>query len=426
MVEEITIKNVLSFKDEVCLSFEATTEHLYDESHIVTMPNGMRLLRLGIVYGANASGKSNLLLALDGLCNFCLFDPKNMDDRIAIEPFLLDPHTPSQPSEYNLRFWLNGIRYWYRLIVTERQVLHERLSFYKTVQPVMVFERTLVDGESVIKFNQSVQKVDNDVQKAISLHCLPNMSFFAVRGHVNVKMEHVDAVREWFRTCFMPMIGPRTNMSKYGQRKISEDIEFKDYLLNFLNMADFNIHGIVDHIEEVEDKRAKLIVDDDSYIMEIRKKETPAMKKQHVLTFEHQVETERGKELYELAMEQQSAGTKRVLGVEAAVYDALKKNAFLMIDEMESSLHPRLMSYIIQRFLLERCESQLLITTHYDGLLRSMDDLIRKDNVWFVEKDKAGVSELYSLVEFKGLHQISHFEKAYINGRFGALPKFKD
>ena len=150
------------------------------------------------------------------------------------------------------------------------------------------------------------------------------------------------------------------------------------------------------------------------------------MKKQHVLTFEHQVETERGKELYELAMEQQSAGTKRVLGVEAAVYDALKKNAFLMIDEMESSLHPRLMSYIIQRFLLERCESQLLITTHYDGLLRSMDDLIRKDNVWFVEKDKAGVSELYSLVEFKGLHQISHFEKAYINGRFGALPKFKD
>ena len=97
-----------------------------------------------------------------------------------------------------------------------------------------------------------------------------------------------------------------------------------------------------------------------------------------------------------------------------------------MIDEMDASLHPDLMEYILQQFLLDSSESQLLVTTHYDGLLGKIDDLIRKDNVWFSEKDKAGITHLYSLVEFKGLNKIPHIDRAYRNGVFGALPEIKD
>ena len=86
-----------------------------------------------------------------------------------------------------------------------------------------------------------------------------------------------------------------------------------------------------------------------------------------------------------------------------------------MIDEMDASLHPDLMEYILKNYLLEYSESQLLITTHYDGLLTKIDDLIRKDNVWFTEKDRSGVTHLYSLVEFKGLNKIKHIDKASVS-----------
>ena len=123
-----------------------------------------------------------------------------------------------------------------------------------------------------------------------------------------------------------------------------------------------------------------------------------------------------------MSLDQQSDGTRRVMGVEAAIYEAVKNNAILMIDEMEASLHPDLMEYILQEYLLKQSESQLLITTHYSGLFNTINDLIRKDNIWFVEKSKNGSTDLFSLVEFKGLNKVTQFERVYRKGMFGALP----
>ena len=150
------------------------------------------------------------------------------------------------PSEYSIKFWVNGIRYWYQLTATTKLVIHEKLSYYKTVQPIKVFERVLEDGQSVLSFNPAVQKIDQEEQKALTLNCLPNKSFFAARGHVNMKMEHVDGVRQWIRNRFMPMVGPFTNMEKYSKRKIREDVNFKEHLLRFLHQADFNITGFTE------------------------------------------------------------------------------------------------------------------------------------------------------------------------------------
>ena len=118
MIEEISLKNILSFKNEVTFSLEATDDATFESSHVVTMPDGTRLLRLGIVYGANASGKTNLLDAIDWLRSFWLFNPQDVNKRTGIEPFLLDVDTPHQPSEFNIKFWVNGIKYAYRLSVT--------------------------------------------------------------------------------------------------------------------------------------------------------------------------------------------------------------------------------------------------------------------------------------------------------------------
>lgn len=425
MLEEITFKNVLSFKDEVTFSFEATDDSNLEASHVVTMPNGTRLLKLGIVYGANASGKSNLLYAIDNLREFWFADPQNMDSPTGFEPFLLDTETPKQPSEYSIKLWVNGTRYWYQLIATNKQVIFEKLSYYKTVQPIKVFERKLVDGQSVLSFNPSVQKLSQEEQKALTLHCLPNMSFFAVRGRINMKMEHVDAVRQWIHAQFMPMISPNINMTHYCQKKIGENHDFKEYLLDFLHWADFNITGLNDHIQEesIPQEVQAYLLKEDSLPKDVKKKMiTQGGYKKHIIGFEHTVENVRGKETYELGIEQQSAGTRRVMGIEATIYEAIKNHAFLMVDEMESSLHPDLMEYILQEYLLKSGESQLLLTTHYSGLFNTINDLIRKDNIWFVEKGKNGSTDLFSLVEFKGLNKVTHFERVYRKGMFGALP----
>ena len=391
MIEEISFKNILSFKNEVTLSFEALPDDNLENAHVKVMPNGTRLLRLGIIYGSNASGKSNVLKAIEALHNFWFAEPQNMDSMTMTKPFLLDSTSSKEPSVFNMKFWVDGVRYWYQLTMTRNRVQYEKLSYYKTVQPIMVFERQLEEEQSVVRYNPNVQKISSDEQKALLLHCLPNMSFMAARGRVNMKMKHVDNVRLWMRP-FMPVIAPERNLSDYSRDMLEANVDFRSYILDFLGHADFNI--------------------------------TNMRVKKNVIGFEHTVSNDNGAEHYELGMEDQSAGTNRVLGVEAAVFDAIQKNTLLMIDEMEASLHPELMEFVIQQFLRADSNSQLLLTTHYDGLLRQIDDLIRKDNVWFVEKDKSGVSDLYSLTDFKGLSRMSPNSicNAYRHGQFGAHP----
>ncbi len=114
------------------------------------------------------------------------------------------------------------------------------------------------------------------------------------------------------------------------------------------------------------------------------------------------------------------------MGVETAVFQAIQDNAFLAIDEIDASLHPELVEFVIQNFLTQKSRAQLLVTTHYDPLLNTVgNDLIRRDSVWFTEKDGSGNTDLYSLVEYKGLNRIRSLQKAYRNGVFGALPIIK-
>ena len=107
MIEELVFKNILSFKEETLLSFEATDEKSIETHHVVTMPNGTRLLKLSVVFGANASGKSNLLYALDAIHRFWTANPSNMDIPTGVEPFLLDRISPDEPSEFSMKIWID-------------------------------------------------------------------------------------------------------------------------------------------------------------------------------------------------------------------------------------------------------------------------------------------------------------------------------
>lgn len=403
MIQELKIKNFMSFRDEVTLSFEATKDTTFEDYHVVEVAPGVRLLRFAMVYGANASGKSNLLYALDFLQDFIFAKPDDLEESTGAIPFKLDAVTPKEPSEFSLKFYVGNTKYWYELKLDQQRVYLERLYYYTSNQPTKLFERTWANGESVLTFNPSVIKISNAAKEELSLKCLPNMSFFAARKQVNVAMKEIDAAREWFINNIMQIVEPHSRMFDFAKYELLENDNLKQYLLNFVHQADFNISDL--KADTVKTGRG---------IEQVRTQ------------FVHTVTNSHGTEQYTLPADSQSAGTKRTIGIEAAIFHALKKQSFLAIDEIEASLHPELAEFLIQQFLSQKSHAQMLVTTHYDPLLNTVgDDLIRKDSVWFTEKDDSGNTDLYSLVEYKGLNRIRSLQKAYRNGVFGALPNIK-
>lgn len=413
MLEELLIKNFLSFRDEVTLSLEATNDDMGEGSYVVKMPDGKRLLRFALIYGANAAGKSNVLKALDFLQEFLFNRADSIDEGTGVIPFRLNSTSSNEPTIINVRFYAKGLRYHYELELDASQVLHEKLSVYNSVQPTMLFDRTNAEGISEIKYNPSVVKVSQAVKDEIALRCYRNMSFFAARGLVNTAIPLIDDAREWFRMSLSNMINLGSQMFIQAQERMEEDANAKNELLEFIKYADFNVVDLQTYRSQVDLAEA---------IRDILIKSGQDIPTRLNTNFVHKVVNEKGDEYYVLPASLQSRGTKRILGLEAAVNAAKTQSAVIPIDEIDSSLHPDLVEYFLYQFLSSDSQSQIIATTHYDSLLDTIDDLLRKDSIWFAEKHQDGNSDLYSLVEYKGLNKISSFRRSYRGGRFGAVP----
>ena len=424
MIQEIKIKNFRSFKDEVTFSFEASNDKFAEDSQVVQINENTRLLRFAVVYGYNASGKSNLLKAFDFLLKFWFSRPKDVDKKTGVIPFKLDIHSPKEHSFFEFTFYVNDTKYCYQLEIDNAQVYYEKLSYYKSIQPIKLFERILKDEQSVINFGTAI-KISNIAKESISINCLKNMSFFAARNQVNISIPLIDAAKDMLRNNIMQIITPKTELMRYAIRKVSEDDDLSNYILNFLREADFNITDIKTEVVEkaIPENVMNLLLSTDDISEDIKEQiKNEKYIKQPKTNFEHTVKNDRGTEAYNLNLNdnEESRGTIQTFGLEAALYCALRRNAFLAIDEIETSLHPKLLEKIIFEYLKTESKSQIIVTTHNDGLLDLVDDLIRKDSIWFTEKNKSGVTDLYKLTDFRGVNRLSSIREAYRNKRFGA------
>lgn len=429
MIQELKFKNFLSFRDEATFSFEADKSTDMEDIQIIKMEDGVRLLKFALVYGANASGKSNLLSAFDFLNAFWFNKTSDSENGTGVEPFLLDKETPNLPSVFELKFYVEGVRYWYHLELNDSAVINEKLYVYRSTQPTLLFKRDLENNFSKLTFNNAVIKISSVAQEKLELECLKNISFFSAKGNANVDLGEIDKVRNWVRERMLPNILPSTKMFSYAERKFNKDEKLKKHILSFLKKADSNISGINSEVVKrtISDDMMKYIENSSMPNEEKEKLKKEGSFDSIKTTFSHTVKNQRGEEVYAFDEFQQSTGTIRMIGVETAIYEAECKSAFLCIDELESSLHPELMEFLIQKFLENKeSQSQLLISTHCLELLNLTDDLIRKDSVWFAQKDDSGNTELYSLIDFKGLNKMSSILKSYKNGKFGAKPNFID
>lgn len=400
MIAEIKFKNMFSFRDETVLSFETDKSKDLESYHVVELAPDVKLLKLAVIYGANASGKSNIIKVCDFIRSFITCTPLNKAELIKIVPFLLNRTSKEQASEFSVSFYaMNGdkaIRYVYSVLLETTHIVRETLIYYLSQQPATVFERSMENNVSSIKFGQKV-KISTAAKEEITLKCLPNMSVFAAYMQVNTNIAEMETALQYLTKQMMPAIVPTSSLSRYAEEAIKKETA-KEYILRYLQEADFNISNISS--KEQETKKGVV-----NYTM-----------------YQHKVSSGLGgNDYYEFPELYESDGTIRTFGLASQIQNSIGSNAFLAVDEIESSLHPKLIEYMIERFLKESKQAQLLLTTHYDGLLGE-EDLLRKDNIWFAEKNTDGASVLYPLTDFKGLNRISSLQKAYKFGKFGAVP----
>ena len=427
MIQKITIKNFLSFKDEVTFSFEASNDRFAEDYQVVKINDKTRLLRFAVVYGYNASGKSNLLKAIDFLRSFWFRKPNDLNEKTGVVPFKLDSHSPLEHTKFELVFYVDTTKYAYLLELDNQQVYTEKLSYYKSEQPTMLFDRRFENGQSVIDFGSSL-KISKIVKDSITVNCLKNMSFFAASNQVNTSIELLDIGKMYLRDNMMPAIQPSSDLIKNAQIWISEDETLSNFLLYFLYEADFNISNIQTESTPITPSKGYVdilsnFVRQKGYSTDLINNFIYNNSRNYRTTLSHSVENEEGNKTYQLSLDdgEESMGTARILGIGACISKIIKYNWFQTIDEIETSLHPKLLEKILFEFLKAvGSQSQLIVTTHNDGLLDLTDDLIRKDSVWFTEKQKNGATDLYKLTDFRGVNRLSSIREAYRNKRFGA------
>jgi AAA15 family ATPase/GTPase len=423
MILEFKIKNYLSFKDEVTFSFEATSDTTLDDYYIVKQPDGVRVLKMMMVYGANASGKSNLIKAFDFLNDFIHNIPEDKEEATGFVPFFFD-ETRNQPGSFDLIFYVDGQKHKYSLKLSEDTVLEEKLFYYPGSQPAIVFDRFFDEENkiSVINFGPKI-KLSTQAREAIQLKALKNSSVFAAYSQVNLSLQQLDKTRNWFRNQYMASIDPYTSLTGYSDEHIRKDADLKQLALEFIRRADFNITDIhfEEEVKKVPEKIMKML--DQAPISE---EERARIKKEKVIHltntyFEHRVVKNEKEEFYTLPDELQSKGTIRYYGLSAPFFQAIRENAFLPIDEIGSALHPLLVVHFLKEFLQKSRQAQLLFTTHNLSLLMEKD-ILRKDAIWFTDKGDDGSTSVYSMADFNIRKELSYYN-AYKIGKFGAIPK---
>ena len=207
---------------------------------------------MAVIYGANASGKSNIIKVCDFIKSFITYTPLNKAEQIQIVPFLLNKTSSRQLSEYSISFYLKNeekaVRYVYSVALDRWHVAKESLIYYPSQQPATIFERNTENNVSVIKFGQKI-KMSQSVKEEITLKCLHNMSVFAAYMQVNTHIVELEAVLQYLTYQVMPAIVPASSLSRYAEESIKNE-SAKDYILRYLQEADFNISNITSKEQE--------------------------------------------------------------------------------------------------------------------------------------------------------------------------------
>lgn len=412
MLIEFRVKNFRSLRDEQVLSLVASKDKTLHDTH--TLSTGLKaaphLLRSAVVYGANASGKSNLIKALHYMRAVVMESATVIQpgQTYAVQPFRLDDASASQPTEFEVTFLLDGVRYQYGFAMTPQRIVREHLLVYKAFKPQRWFERRFDadSGRDVYEFGPGLRGAKQVWEGATR----PNALFLSMAVQLN--SEALRPVFDWFaghlvifneQSPLSPQFSVQMLKQDDGRRQICEFLTAADISIADIEVVTRKVPGQTVHIDPV------------AGMTEIRTEEV----EEHQLRFSHV--TAKGHAVFDVMDE--SSGTRNLLCLAGPVLDILRKGLTLVIDELDTSLHTLLVRELVRLFHRPEVNTggaQLIFTTHDTALLDAYG-LFRRDQVWFVEKDAEQASTLVALTEFSP-RKNEALERGYLQGRYGGVP----
>lgn len=421
MIAEFRFENFYSVKTEQILSFEPTHDSFKNDAYCIQVKDGVKILKIALVYGANASGKTNILTALSFFRDLMVDTPKDKTKQITYSPFLLDYESRNERTRMTMSFYLERERYTLSLELDNQRIYMEKLDFYPGTQPAILYYRTYnpETDSTEIQFGNKL-KIHKNSQLIITGNTINNCTVLAAFGKSNIESSRLNIVYSFFSNYINDILPPQTSLTTYAKMHLEKDKnhELKDFLVNFLKASDFNITNLELKEEDVPIAPAMETFILSTSIAEEVKKEM--FQKNRItntaLIFNH--ETDKGE--FALSESLESRGTIRLMGLGVLLKQLIKENRVICIDEIETSLHYELLSYFIKVFLANsNGNSQLILTTHDINLLD--EDFIRRDTIWFTDKDSNGETKLTRLSSL-GLHKNLSPYNAYRQGKLVKLP----
>jgi hypothetical protein len=427
MLLQFVVENVLSFRDKAVLSLLAAEGVAHDEAQVIRVPGLPPVLKCAAVYGANASGKSNLVKAFE-LARRLVVDGTKAGEAIPLRRFKLDAGALAGASRFEVELYAGGRRYSYGFTATAAAVESEWLFTSDGGEERMLFEREQ-PGEGAERPVITVGAgLTEDAARGqfivfVAEGTRANQLFLTECAERNVV--ELAAVTRWFRDGAV-IVRPRP-VDFMPESLLRENDLFRRYLGKLLHDAGTGVSQVTVDVGKAAGMR--VLVSSDFLAAAARQRE--GLPSDVWIQLHHLSSTG---SLVPFSVEEESDGTRRLASLAPFLFDLLQPPngapSVHLIDELDRSLHPLLTRFFLDAFLRSSSAEhpgQLLFTTHDTNLLDL--SLLPRDSIWFTEKDAGGASSLYSLAEYKGeqLDRLGeHLEDGYLQGRFGAIPFLGD
>jgi AAA15 family ATPase/GTPase len=430
MLIEFSVGNYRSFKEKVTFSMVAANlvakDKKLDENNVFTVNEDLKLLKSAAIYGANASGKSNLAKALVFMKKFMIDSSRETQsvDKIKVEPFRLSTETEKEPSFFELVFLVDNVQYRYGFEANQDRVISEWLFYVPKLRETKLFERKL-NNISISKQYKAEGLQDKTRNNSL---------FLSVSAQFNVGI--AEKILTWLsHTLNLVSVSLDDVYIGYTTNCLADDHNRLE-IIKLIKNLDLGI-------SEINVKSIDLTMD---YIDSIIPFETPEISKEGMRNiWEMVIKEANGKETFVTTLHKkfdssgnyqsmekfnlerhESEGTQKLFVLAGYLVTALKEGKILVIDELESQLHPLISQAIVKLFNSNKTnpnDAQLIFMTHDTNLLSNK--LFRRDQIWFTEKNHYGATALYSLAEYN-IRNDASFESDYIKGRYGAIPYLGD
>ncbi len=412
MLIEFRIKNFRSLRDEQVFSLVASRDKTFQDTH--TIPTGLkaapRLLKSSAIYGANASGKSNLIKGLQFMRHVVVHSAALVQpgQTFAVQPFRLDPETVGQPTEFEVTFLVDNVRYQYGFALTSQRIVSEYLLVYKAFKPQRWFERVFdaETGKDIYNFGPGLRGPKTQWEQATR----PNALFLSMAVQLN--SEELRPIYDWFARRLV-IFNEQAPLNPQFSIQMLKHAEGRKQIIDFLSAADTSISAIEVVTRKIPRRTVHLNLATGATEVGTEEAEGEYLRFSHV--------TEHARADFDLLDE--SSGTRNLLFFAGPVLDILKKGLTLIIDELDTSLHTLLVRELVRLFHQPEINignAQLIFTTHDTSLLDA-HGLFRRDQIWLAEKDRMQATSLVALSEFSP-RKNEALERGYLMGRYGGVP----